>query len=158
MAMSAAFIRAVHAHLRGRGIQLNVEFVLDRPDEPTHQYIDQAAKAIDDARVHVVDFGNLGISRTHGVKAARGDVVCFVDGDDFFSLNWFEDAFDYLSGHPRREIAHTQYMVGFDQDEFIRETMDSGDPSFDPLSLAVDWYWSANLAIQTQLFAADRAL
>ncbi|MEP6967061.1 MAG: glycosyltransferase [Pseudomonadota bacterium] len=151
---TAAFIRAVHAHLRGRGIQLNVEFVLDRPDEPTHQYIDQAAKTIDDARVHVVDFGNLGISRTHGVKAARGDVVCFVDGDDFFSLNWFEDAFDYLSGHPRREIAHTQYMVGFDQDEFIRETMDSGDPSFDPLSLAVDWYWSANLAIQTQLFAA----
>lgn len=151
---TAAFIRAVQAHLRGRGIQLNIEFVLDRPDEPTHRYIDEAAKTMDEARVHVVDFGNLGLSRTYGVGAARGDVVCFVDGDDFFSMNWFEDAFDYLSAGPRREIAHTQYMVGFDQDEFIRETMDSGHPSFDPLSLAVDWYWSANLAVQARLFAA----
>ena len=151
---TAAFIGAAHAHLHGRGIQLNVEFVLDRPDEPTQQHIEQAAKTIGDARIHVVDFGNLGISRTYGVYAARADVVCFTDGDDFFSMNWFEGALDYLSSGPRQEILHTQYMVGFDQEQFIRETMDSDHPSFDPLSLAVDWYWSANLAIQASVFAA----
>jgi hypothetical protein len=150
---SANFIARVQAHLQGRGIQLNVEFVLDRPDEITHRQIDEAAKAIDGARLHVVDLGNLGASRTHGVKAARGDVICFMDGDDYFSMNWFEVALDYLSQGPRKEVAHTQYMVGFDQDEFIRETRESGDPAFDPLALAVDWYWSANLAIQAEVFA-----
>ncbi|MEO8927802.1 MAG: glycosyltransferase [Caulobacteraceae bacterium] len=151
---SANFVGAVHAHLRRRGIQLNVEFVLDRPDEATHRQIDQAAGAIDGARLHVVDFGNLGASRTHGVAAARGDVVCFLDGDDYFSMNWFEGALDHLSQGPRREVLHTQYMVGFDRDEFVRETMESADPAFDPLALAVDWYWSANLAVQAEVFAA----
>jgi len=150
---TANFIGAVHAHLRRRGIQLNVEFVLDSSDEPTHRQIEQAAKAIDGSRIHLVDFGNLGAARTHGVKAARGDVVCFVDGDDYFSMNWFEGALDYLSQGPRKEVLHTQYMVGFDRDQFIRETMQSDDPAFDPLALAVDWYWSANLAVQTEVFA-----
>ncbi len=151
---TANFIGAVHAHLRGRGIRLNVEFVLDRPDETTHRQIEAAAGSIDGARLHAVDFGDLGMARTHGVAAARGDVVCFVDGDDFFSMNWFEGALDHFSSGRRDEVLHTQYMVGFGDQEFVRETMESGHPAFDPLSLAVDWYWSANLAVQTEVFAA----
>jgi|GEM_PF-4052616 len=151
---TAAFIGAVHARLLGQGIRLNVEFVLDCADELTHRLVEGAAVSIDGARLHVVDFGNLGKSRTHGVHAARSDVVCFTDGDDFFSFNWFEAAFEYLSKETSQEIVHTQYMIGFDKDKFIRETMDSDHQSFDPLSLAVDWYWSANLAMQTKVFAA----
>jgi hypothetical protein len=151
---TANFIGAVYAHLQQRGIQLNVEFVLDRPDAITQQQIEMAVRSINDARIHIVDFGNLGMSRTHGVHSARGDVVCFVDGDDFFSMNWFEGALDYLSSGRRSEVLHTQYMVGFDNDTFIRETMESDHPAFDPLSLAVDWYWSANLAVQADVFAA----
>ncbi|MGI9170154.1 MAG: glycosyltransferase [Caulobacteraceae bacterium] len=151
---TANFLAAVHAHLRGRGIQLNIEFVLDRPDEATHRQIEMAARAIDGSKIHVVDFGNLGLSRTYGVYAARADVVCFVDGDDFFSMNWFEGALDYFAAGRREEVLHTQYMVGFDHEEFVRETMESSHPAFDPLALAVDWYWSANLAIQAEVFAA----
>ena len=151
---TANFLGAVHARLASRGIEFNIEFVLDRPDDQTIAQIEQAAGAIDGAAIHVVDFGNLGASRTFGVEAARAEVVCFTDGDDFFSLNWFEGALDHFSGGPRREVLHTRYMVGFDQEQFVRETTDSADPGFDPLSLAVDWYWSANLAVQREVFAA----
>ncbi len=151
---TANFIGAVHAHLRSRGIQLNVEFVLDRPDDLTHREIETAARSIDGARLHRVDFGDLGRARTHGVEAARGDVVCFMDGDDFFSMNWFECALDHFSSGRRDEVLHTQFMVGFGDQAFVRETMESSHPSFDPLSLAVDWYWSANVAVQTEVFAA----
>ncbi|MGI8840550.1 MAG: glycosyltransferase [Caulobacteraceae bacterium] len=151
---TANFIAAVHAHLRSRGIQLNVEFVLDRPDEATHRQIETAAEPLGGARVHLVDFGDLGMARTHGVEAARAEVVCFVDGDDFFSMNWFEGALDHFSSGRRAEVLHTQYMVGFGDEEFVRETVESGHPAFDPLSLAVNWYWSANLAVQTEVFAA----
>lgn len=151
---TANFLGHVHARLRDRGIDFNIEFVLDRPDEATVAEITDASRAIPGSRMHLVDFANLGISRTFGVNAARADVVCFTDGDDFFSLDWFERALDYLSRGPMRVVLHTQYMVGFDQDEFIRETTESVDPAFDPLSLAVDWYWSANLAVQTEVFAS----
>jgi hypothetical protein len=151
---TAAFIGAVHAHLRSRNVQLNVEFVLDRPDETTLAQIEAAAASIEAARLHLVDFGDLGAARTHGVAAARGDVVCFVDGDDFFSMDWFERALDHFPAGRRDEVLHTQYMVGFGDEQFVRETMESSHPAFDPLSLAVDWYWSANLAVQAEVFAA----
>ncbi|MEO7027022.1 MAG: glycosyltransferase [Caulobacteraceae bacterium] len=151
-AKTARFLAAAHAHLRARGIDLNVEFVLDRPDDDTARRISAAASAMDGARLHRLDSGDLGVARAHGVRHARGDVVCFMDGDDFFSMNWFETALEALSGPPRREIVHTQYLVSFGDEQFIRETMDSRDPAFDPLSLAVDWYWNGNLAIPTRLF------
>ncbi len=151
---TANFLGHVHARLRDRGIDFNIEFVLDRPDEVTVAEITKASRLIPDSRIHLVDFANLGISRTFGVNVARADVVCFTDGDDFFSFDWFERALNYLSQGPMRVVLHTQYMVGFDQDEFIRETTESIDPAFDPLSLAVDWYWSANLAVQTEVFAS----
>ena len=151
---TANFLGHVHTRLRDRGIAFNIEFVLDRPDEVTVAEISEASRLIPDSRIHLVDFANLGISRTFGVNVARADVVCFTDGDDFFSFDWFERALDYLSQGPMPIVLHTQYMVGFDQDEFVRETTESIDPAFDPLSLAVDWYWSANLAVQTKVFAS----
>lgn len=152
---TANFLGAVHARLQDRDIDFNIEFVLDRPDDATVAQIEEAARSISGARIHQVDFGNLGSSRTFGVNAARADVVCFTDGDDFFSLDWFEGALNFFSGGLQRSVLHTQYMVGFDNEQFIRETTQSIDPWFDPLALAVDWYWSANLAIQAEVFASS---
>ncbi len=45
-----------------------------------------------DCRIHVIDQPNSGVSaaRTAGLNAARGDFVCFVDGDDYVALNYLE--------------------------------------------------------------------
>ena len=151
---TANFLSSVQARLHAQGVDFYIEFVLDRPDGPTIEQIETAARAIPGSRVHLVDFGNLGASRTFGVQAARADVVCFTDGDDFFSFNWFEGALEYFSTGRRRTVLHTQYMVGFDNERFIRETTQSTDLWFDPLSLAAQWYWSANLAIEAEVFAS----
>jgi hypothetical protein len=151
---TANFLGQAQARLQAQGVDFLIEFVLDRPDAPTVAQIEAAAGGIPGSRVHLVDFGNLGISRTFGVHAARADVVCFTDGDDFFSFNWFEDALEFFSAGRRGVVLHTQYMVGFDNEQFIRETTQSTDPWFDPLALAVDWYWSANLAIEADVFAS----
>jgi hypothetical protein len=151
---TANFLGQVQARLYARGVDFYIEFVLDRPDELTIEQVMAAAREIPGSRVHLVDFGNLGASRTFGVEAARADVVCFTDGDDFFSFNWFEGAFEYFSSGRRGVVLHTQYMVGFDNERFIRETTQSTDPWFDPLALAAQWYWSANLAIEADVFAS----
>ena len=152
---TANFLGQVEARLHAQGVNFYIEFVLDRPDELTIQQIETAARGIPGSRVHLVDFGNLGASRTFGVQKARADIVCFTDGDDFFSFNWFEGALEYFSAGRRRVVLHTQYMVGFDNERFIRETTQSTDPWFDPLSLAAQWYWSANLAVQAAVFASS---
>ena len=152
---TANFLGQVQARLQARGVALYIEFVLDRPDKLTIEQIETAAAGIPRSRVHLVDFGNLGISRTFGVQAARADTVCFTDGDDFFSFNWFEGAFEFFAAGRRGVVLHTQYMVGFDNERFIRETTQSTDPWFDPLSLAAQWYWSANLAIEADVFASN---
>jgi len=151
---TANFLARVQARLQAQGTDFWIEFVLDRPDALTLTHIEAASGGIPGSRVHLVDFGNLGSSRTFGVQMARADVVCFTDGDDFFSFNWFEGALEFFSAGRRGVVLHTQYMVGFDNEHFIRETTQSTDPWFDPLSLAVDWYWSANLAIEADVFAS----
>ncbi len=151
---TASFLGQAQARLRHRGVDFYIEFVLDRPDELTIEQIETAARGIPGSRVHHVDFGNLGSSRTFGVQVARANVVCFTDGDDFFSFNWFEGALDFFSGGRRGVVLHTQYVVGFDNKRYIRETTQSTDPWFDPLSLAAQWYWSANLAIEADVFAS----
>ena len=151
---TANYLGQIRARLQTQAIDFWIEFVLDRPDPLTLAQIETASRGIPGSRLHVVDFGNLGSSRTFGVQAARADVVCFTDGDDFFSLNWFEEALQFFSSGRRGVVLHTQYMVGFDNERFIRETTQSTDPWFDPLALAVDWYWSANLAIEADVFAS----
>jgi hypothetical protein len=151
---TANFLGQVQARLHAQGVDFCIEFVLDRPDALTIEQIETAARGIPGSRLHLVDFGNLGSSRTFGVEAARAKVVCFTDGDDFFSFNWFEGALDFFSGRRRGVVLHTQYVVGFDDKQYIRETTQSTDPWFDPLSLAAQWYWSANLAIEADVFAS----
>ncbi len=152
-AKTARFLAECRRRLADRGIDFLIEFVLDRPDAETEARIGEAAAAIPEARLHRLDVGNLGAARAHGVASARAEAVCFVDGDDLFSLNWFEAALDALGEGQGREIVHTQFLVAFGEEQFIRETVGSRDPGFDPMSLAVDWYWNGNLAVPRRLFA-----
>ncbi|MCH3972682.1 MAG: glycosyltransferase [Oscillospiraceae bacterium] len=45
-----------------------------------------------DSRIHIIDQPNTGVSaaRTAGLKAARGEYICFVDGDDYVASNYLE--------------------------------------------------------------------
>ncbi|ADB47137.1 glycosyl transferase family 2 [Acidaminococcus fermentans DSM 20731] len=45
-----------------------------------------------DSRIHVIHKQNGGVSdaRNYGLKASNGEWICFVDGDDYISLNMYE--------------------------------------------------------------------
>lgn len=45
-----------------------------------------------DSRVHIIDQPNAGVSaaRTAGMDAARGEYLCFIDGDDYVASNYLE--------------------------------------------------------------------
>ena len=67
-------------------------------------------------------------------------------------MNWFESGAGRALRRRRREIVHTQFLVAFGRSSSSARASNSRHPAFDPLSLAVDWYWNGNLALQTWLF------
>ena len=60
-----------------------------------------AAKAAQDARIHLIRQENAGVSsaRNTGIAAASGELLCFIDSDDTVSANYLE-------------ILHTLYSPG----------------------------------------------
>lgn len=51
-----------------------------------------AAKAAQDARIHLIRQENAGVSsaRNTGIAAASGELLCFIDSDDTVSANYLE--------------------------------------------------------------------
>jgi hypothetical protein len=136
-------------------MRLHPYLVLDRPDELTRSGIRNAAEATARATLIEVDFGNLGASRSAGIAHSQEEIVFFLDGDDFVSFNWFENALAFFREQGTggyRLIAHTEFFVGFDKERFVRVGIDSRDRSFDPLSLAADWFFCNNLACHRAIF------
>ena len=151
------FVQAVVERLRQSEIILNCCFVLDRPDSLTRSGIRRWADALAGSEVLEVDFGNLGAARSAGIAHTNEDIVFFLDGDDFVTFNWFARALRFFAeagAEGDRLIAHTQYFVGFDREQFVRLGLDSRDGRFDPLALATDWYFCNNLACHRSVFDA----
>ena len=145
---------AVEAAMRLKQLSqqdMAVLVVLDRPDANTLEL----ARSFEtqNLTIHVVDFGNLGKARQFGVARIDTKIIFFLDGDDLVSYNWFPDAIRYLQDPAHvRHICHTNYFVGFGEDRFIRLGVDSRDPGFSSVELALDWFFCNNLACRKDVF------
>lgn len=58
-----------------------------------------AAKAAQDARIHLIRQENAGVSsaRNTGIAAASGELLCFIDSDDTVSANYLETLYTLYS-------------------------------------------------------------
>jgi hypothetical protein len=72
------------------GRTLELVAVFDRADAPTRaRFAEEAAFFPCAVRDFAAGFASLGLARNFGVEAARGAHVCFADGDDLVSFNFF---------------------------------------------------------------------
>lgn len=77
--------------------------------------------ALADPRVIVLHKQNSGVSdcRNIGIANSKGQYLCFVDGDDYFSqLDYFEKQIGYLLKY-RPEVLINTYNIYFDKDTII---------------------------------------
>ena len=67
--------------------ELEIILVDDGSKDNSGKICDEWAEK--DSRIHVIHKQNGGLSdaRNYGLKASNGEWICFVDGDDYISLN-----------------------------------------------------------------------
>jgi glycosyltransferase involved in cell wall biosynthesis len=106
-------IERVRRHAEARAIPVELVIVLDRADEETRRIARRhpALRASD--LLTEVDFGDLSLSRNHGISLARAECIGTFDGDDYFSENWVTTAWTYVQHYGPRTIVHPEMMIAF---------------------------------------------
>lgn len=73
-------------------------------DDGSPDNIEEVAKQLisNDSRVRFIHQENLGVSaaRNHGVRDARGEYICFLDADDWYSPHCIESIVQNFTLHP----------------------------------------------------------
>ena len=91
--------RCIDSVLRQTYLDFELLIIDDGSTDETAETV--AAKAAQDARIHLIRQENAGVSsaRNTGIAAASGELLCFIDSDDTVSANYLE-------------ILHTLYSPG----------------------------------------------
>ncbi len=132
------------------GGRVEVMIVADNPDERTLEICRAWGEATD---IKIVDERDLGRAREHGIRSASSRWVFLHDGDDLFSSNIYSEFIRLLKGDAIRErqVYHLEYFIKFGGENEIRRIIPSDDPSFDPLFLVYDWFYSNKCVIDKTL-------
>ncbi|MBQ7001959.1 MAG: glycosyltransferase [Oscillospiraceae bacterium] len=86
----------------------NLEIILVEDGSPDNCGAICDAYAAKDARIRVIHKKNGGVSsaRNAGLAAVTGDLIGFVDGDDFIAPDMYERLYAHMSGDPRLDVVY----------------------------------------------------
>jgi glycosyltransferase involved in cell wall biosynthesis len=69
-------------------------------------------RAIDDPRIRCITQKNGGVSRArnHGVSIAQGDVICFLDADDWYLPEYLQTVASMAGQYPKHQVFATGFQ------------------------------------------------
>ena len=144
--MRSLFRAVEFAH--GKGLRTEIIVVMDKPDRATLDYFSTYRNT--EIRVVNVDYGDLGLSRNHGVNIAAAKYVATLDADDLFSETWLHKAFHYLENVGGEVVAHPHYHVVFEMENHVWRQISSVER--DVLSLLEYNNWSSVCIANKEIF------
>lgn len=94
-------------------LELSVELVavLDSSDTVTREIV--TSRASEFARVHLVDFQDLGAVRNFCAQESDSSFIGMLDGDDLWSRNWLSSATQLLRERGAESIVHPELVYYF---------------------------------------------
>ncbi|MDQ0141594.1 glycosyltransferase [Cupriavidus necator] len=125
-----------------KGTRAELLLVADCADSETLQYLERSPHLPSDTRILATDFGDPGLARNHGVRAARGEYIAIFDGDDLCSGNWLTEALRLARENPAH-IVHPDYNVYFGVERWILRHPDQRNAGFRASQLLVENAWTA---------------
>ena len=138
-------LRSVQAsanYARENGLEVDIHVVLDCADTETlnvaHSNIEK------ETSFHEVQYGDLALSRNHGIRMATGDCIGLIDGDDLWCESWILDSYLSAASEKRMCIFHPEYNFIFgNSEEHIFMHVDMEDADFEFGAIFRSNYWTA---------------
>lgn len=141
---------------------------MDRPTEAVRKAVSEFNFGKINNTAVTLDYGDLGLSRNHGVSLARGKYVCFLDMDDLFGCRWLRQAYEYARTLERERddraaelvkigaahssevqqmvesfVLHQEMNVFFGAQNFLHRHIGDDSPEFDAKDQLQFNLWSA---------------
>ncbi len=131
--MRAAF------ELAKKGVIYEIILIIDKGDEETDLFAKEMQEfftntehqwSIPSSRFSIIhtEHGDLGLARNSGVKAAKGQYINFIDGDNIVDRFWFIKAYEFISSlQDQNVILHPQvyFSYGDDSITWVQEDLHS---------------------------------
>lgn len=114
----------VRAYTEMHGITVEIVVVLDSADNETTRVVSTSQVLRDSDQIIEVSSHDQGVARNSGVGVARGDYLCLLDGDDYYSENWFVGALETLNSKNGTVVVHPDYVVCFGMSHSIGHILD----------------------------------
>jgi glycosyltransferase involved in cell wall biosynthesis len=104
----AAFIESALASVLNQSYQ-NFEIIV--VDDGSNDDGAARVSAIEDARIFLISQKNAGVSsaRNKGIERAEGEIVCFLDGDDYYHPSYLQTVISMANRYPEVVYFATAY-------------------------------------------------
>ncbi|MDR3490294.1 MAG: glycosyltransferase family A protein [Bradyrhizobium sp.] len=97
---------------------------------------------LNQARSLEVDNGDVAMSRNNGVAASTGEILCILDGDDYYSKNWIERNVYFIRKYGEDVILHPELAISFGSKIECQRNIDQTAPAYDAADLLLHNYWA----------------
>lgn len=137
--MQSCFVAIDALVEQNESVSVEVLLVMDRPSDATRKAVSQYASRVD---VVEFDFGDQGLVRNKIAEQASGQYIAFLDGDDLWSENWLNQAYQLaiLDGEC---VVYPEFNWYFEGSSNILCQNDDSVPAFDYEALRVVNLWDA---------------
>lgn len=135
---------------RQSGITTELLIAMDRSDQFSVEVVENCISDIENSRIVLMDFGDVGRCRNEAAVLSRGEYVAFLDADDLWGRNWLTEAFSMARLDRRELVLHPEVNVYFGYDPHVFVHVDAESEAFDIGPLALVNFWTSLCFVRRQ--------